>query len=70
MQERCAELEEEIPRLESAIRTVDEELGTYRSQQQHEEQFAQAQRLREEHTALLSEWEELMLQLEAQAATP
>ena len=70
MQERCAELEEEIPRLESAIRTVDEEMGTYRSQQQHEEQFAQAQRLREEHTALLSEWEELMLQLEAQAATP
>ncbi len=70
MQERCTELEEEIPRLEAAIRTVDEEMATYLSQQHQEEQFAQAQRLRDTHTAMLAEWEDLMLQLDAQAAMP
>jgi ATP-binding cassette subfamily F protein 3 len=68
MQERCATLEEEIPRLEAAMRTVEEEMAVYVSQKHTEDLIAQSQRLREEHAALLAEWEDLMLQLEGQPA--
>ncbi|MHB8302792.1 MAG: ABC-F family ATP-binding cassette domain-containing protein [Acidobacteriaceae bacterium] len=68
MQERCATLEEEIPRLESAIQIAEEEMGVYVSAERHQALLAQLANLREEHGAHMTEWEMLMLQLEEQTA--
>jgi len=68
MQERCSLLEEEIPRMESAMQTTEQEMGIFISAEQYQTQAAQLERLRAEHAAMLIEWEELMTQLEEQAA--
>jgi ATP-binding cassette subfamily F protein 3 len=68
MQERCNTLEEEIPRIEAAIQTTEQQLGTFVSAEQTQAQAAQLDTLRSDHLAMLSEWEELMTQLEEQAA--
>jgi ATP-binding cassette subfamily F protein 3 len=68
MQERCDTLEEEIPRIEAAIQTTEQQLGTFVSAEQTQAQAGQLDTLRSEHLAMLSEWEELMTQLEEQAA--
>jgi ATP-binding cassette subfamily F protein 3 len=64
MVERCAFLEEEIPRIESAIAHTDEDLGVYVSAAETERLTKLAEELRGQLAALTSEWEELTAQLE------
>jgi ATP-binding cassette subfamily F protein 3 len=68
MQERNEFVEEEIPRLESAIAHTETELGRYVSAEETQRQTVLLQQLREQHASLLAEWEELALQLEEQAS--
>jgi ATP-binding cassette subfamily F protein 3 len=68
MEERCAFLEEEIPRVEASIAHTEEQLGVYVSAAETERLTRLAEELREQAAALTGEWEELMAQLEAQAA--
>jgi len=68
MQERCNVLEEEIPRIEAAIQTTEQQLGVFVSVERTQEQAGQLDTLQADHAAMLTEWEELMLQMEEQAA--
>ena len=60
MEERCAFLEEEIPRVEASIAHTEEQLGVYVSAAETQRLTELAAGLREQLTALTSEWEELM----------
>jgi len=64
MEERCAFLEEEIPRIEAAIAHTEEQLGVYVSAAETQRLSILAEELREQLSAFTAEWEELMLQLE------
>ncbi|HVC47398.1 MAG TPA: ABC-F family ATP-binding cassette domain-containing protein [Terracidiphilus sp.] len=64
MEERCAFLEEEIPRVEAALANTEQELGVYVSATETERLTVLAANLREQAAALTAEWEELTLQLE------
>jgi ATP-binding cassette subfamily F protein 3 len=64
MEERCVFLEEEIPRVEAAIATTEEQLGVYVSAAETQRQSELAAGLRSQLASLAAEWEELMLQLE------
>jgi len=64
MEERCAFLEEETPRIEAAIAHTEEQLGVYVSAVETQRLSELAEDLRSQLTALTAEWEELMLQLE------
>jgi ATP-binding cassette, subfamily F, member 3 len=64
MEERCAFLEEEIPRMEASIAHTDEQLGVYVSAAETQRLTELAAGLREQLGHLTAEWEELMLQLE------
>jgi ATP-binding cassette subfamily F protein 3 len=68
MQERCSTLEEEIPRIEAAIQTTEEQLAVYVSAEHYQAQQNQLDQMRAEHAAMLTEWEELVVQLEEQSA--
>jgi ATP-binding cassette subfamily F protein 3 len=68
MEERCAFLEEEIPRVESAIAHTEEQLGVYVSAAETQRLTALAEELRAQLAALTGEWEELTVQLEGQEA--
>jgi ATP-binding cassette, subfamily F, member 3 len=68
MEDRCAFLEEEIPRIESAIAHTDEQLGVYVSTAETQRLTTLAEELRRQLAALTAEWEELTAQLEGQAA--
>lgn len=68
MRERCDVLEEEIPRMEAAIATTEREMAVFVSADLLQTQTNQIARLRNERETLLTEWEELMLCLEEQAA--
>ena len=68
MQQRCDMLEEEVPRLEAAIHTAEQEMAIYVSVERHQILDAQLRNLRAEHDASMAEWETLMQQLEEQAA--
>jgi ATP-binding cassette subfamily F protein 3 len=68
MQARCATLEEEIPRLEAAIFTAEQEMAIFISAEQYQTLDAQVRNLRAEHDEHMAEWETLMQQLEEQAA--
>ena len=68
MQDRCSTLEEEIPRIEAAIQTTEEQLAVYVSPEHYQAQQNQLDQMRAEHAAMLTEWEELVVQLEEQAA--
>jgi ATP-binding cassette subfamily F protein 3 len=68
MEERCAFLEEEIPRIEAGIAHTEEQLGVYVSAAETARLSALAQDLRGQLTANTTEWEELMMQLEEQGA--
>jgi ATP-binding cassette, subfamily F, member 3 len=68
MEERCAFLEEEIPRVESSIRHTEEQLGVYVSAAETERLTRLAEELRGQLSSLTAEWEGLMAQLEGQAA--
>jgi ATP-binding cassette subfamily F protein 3 len=64
MEERCAFLEEEIPRIEAAIAHTEEQLGVYVSASETQRLSDLAEDLRAQLAELTAEWEELMVQLE------
>jgi len=64
MEERCAFLEEELPRVEAALLTTEQQLGMYVSAAETERQTKLAEELRTQAASLTEEWEELMLQLD------
>jgi ATP-binding cassette subfamily F protein 3 len=66
MEERCAFLEEETPRIEAAIACTEEQLGVYVSAAETERLTKLAAELRVQLAALTDEWEELMMQLDGQ----
>jgi ATP-binding cassette subfamily F protein 3 len=65
MQDRCAYLEEEIPRVEASIEHTEQQLGVYVSAGETQRLTTLAENLRAQLAALTAEWEELTLQLEA-----
>jgi ATP-binding cassette subfamily F protein 3 len=69
MQDRCAFLEEEIPRIEASIAHTEQQLGVYVSAAETQRLTTLAEELRGQLAALTAEWEELMAQLEGQAAS-
>ncbi|HTM15978.1 MAG TPA: ABC-F family ATP-binding cassette domain-containing protein [Terracidiphilus sp.] len=64
MEERCAFLEEEIPRAEASIAHTEEQLGVFVSAGETQRLTELAMALREQLGQLTAEWEELMVQLE------
>jgi len=64
MEERCAFLEEEVPRIEAEIGAMDEKLGVFVSAEETQRLSDLATVLRSKLESLTCEWEELMLQLE------
>jgi ATP-binding cassette subfamily F protein 3 len=68
MEDRCAFLEEETPRIEAAIAHTEEQLGVYVSASETARLSALADDLRTQLAALTAEWEDLMIQLEGQGA--
>jgi ATP-binding cassette subfamily F protein 3 len=68
MEERCAFLEEEVPRVEAEIALTEEQLGVYVSAEETQRLTALAEDLHGQLTAFTAEWEELTMQLEEQAA--
>src|SRR5271157_352846 len=67
MEERCAFLEEEVPRIEAAIAHTEERLSVFVSAAETQRLTALAGELRVQLEALTAEWEELMGQLDGQA---
>jgi ATP-binding cassette subfamily F protein 3 len=65
MEDRCAFLEKEIPRIESAIAHTEQQLGFYVSADETQRLTNLAEELRAQLAVLTAEWEKLMLQLEA-----
>jgi ATP-binding cassette subfamily F protein 3 len=68
MEERCAFLEEETPRIEAAIRHTEEQLGIFVSAAETQRLTALADDLRNQLASLTAEWEDLMMQLDGQSA--
>jgi ATP-binding cassette subfamily F protein 3 len=68
MEERCAFLEEETPRIEAAIAHTEEQLGAYVSAAETARLTALADDLRSQLAAFTAEWEDLMMQLDGQEA--
>jgi ATP-binding cassette subfamily F protein 3 len=64
MEERCAFLEEEVPRIEASIAHTEEQLGVYVSAVETERLIALAGELRAQLAAFTAEWEELMMLME------
>ena len=64
MEERCAFLEEETPRIEAAIAHTERALGVYVSAAETERLTRLAEDLRAQLASLMAEWEELVMQLE------
>jgi ATP-binding cassette subfamily F protein 3 len=64
MEERCAFLEEEVPRIEGAIAHTEEQLGVYVSAAETHRLTTLAEELRAELATFTAEWEELTMQLE------
>ena len=65
MEDRCAFLEEEVPRIEASIAHTEQQLGVYVSADETQRLTNLAENLRGQLAALTAEWEGLMLQLEA-----
>jgi len=65
MEDRCAFLEEEIPRVESAIAHTEQQLGVFISAGETQRLTDLAATLREQLLGLTAEWEDLTLQLES-----
>ena len=64
MEERCAFLEEEVPRIEAAIGVTEQQLGVFVSAEETQRLTELAADLRTQLDALTAEWEDLMMQLE------
>jgi ATP-binding cassette subfamily F protein 3 len=69
MEERCAFLEEEIPRIEASIEHTEQQLSAFVSATETQRLSDLAAELRNQLTALTAEWEDLTVQLEEQAMT-
>jgi ATP-binding cassette subfamily F protein 3 len=68
MRDRLTFVEEEIPRVEAAMAHTESSLGNYVSADETQRLTNLLNSLRDEHTNLNAEWEELMMQLEEQAS--
>jgi ATP-binding cassette subfamily F protein 3 len=66
MQDRCAFLEEEVPRIESSIAHTESQLGNYVSADETQRQTTLLDQLRAQLHTSTTEWEELMIALEEQ----
>jgi len=66
MEDRLQFAETEMPRLDDLIAAAEEKLGNFTSAEQSQRDAAELDRLRDERTALLAEWEELTMALEEQ----
>jgi ATP-binding cassette subfamily F protein 3 len=66
MQERLSFVEEEIPRVETAIAETEQSLGVFISVDETNRLTALLDELRKQQNALTAEWEYLMSQLEEQ----
>jgi ATP-binding cassette, subfamily F, member 3 len=64
MEERCAFLEEEVPRVEASIAHTEQQLAVYVSATETQRLTDLAAELRAQLSSLTAEWEELMMQLE------
>lgn len=64
MEDRCAFLEEEIPRIEASITHTDQQLAVYISAAETQRLTTLAEDLRVQLASLTAEWEALMVQLE------
>jgi ATP-binding cassette, subfamily F, member 3 len=67
MEDRCAFLEEEVPRIEASIAHTEGALGNFVSVAETERQSALLDELRGQLSTYTAEWEELMMALEEQA---
>jgi ATP-binding cassette subfamily F protein 3 len=67
MEDRCAFLEEEVPRIEASIAHTEGALGNFVSVAETERQSALLEELRGQLSTYTAEWEELMMALEEQA---
>ena len=65
MEDRCAFLEEEVPRVEASLAHTEQQLGVFVSAAETERLTKLAEELRAQAASLTEEWEELMLQLES-----
>ena len=68
MEDRCAILEEEIPRIEASIAHTEQQLGVYVSSAETQRLADLAAELRTQLATLTEEWEDLMMQLDGQTA--
>jgi ATP-binding cassette subfamily F protein 3 len=68
IEERCAFLEDETPRIEAAIRHTEQQLGVYVSAAETARLTALADDLCAQLSACTAEWEQLMMQLDGQTA--
>jgi ATP-binding cassette subfamily F protein 3 len=68
MEDRVTVLEEETPRIEAAIAHTEQQLGVFVSAAETARLTALAEDLRRQLATLTSEWEDLMMQLDAQGA--
>jgi ATP-binding cassette subfamily F protein 3 len=68
MEDRCAFLEEEVPRIEASIAHTEGALGNYVSAEETQRQSALLEELRGQLGTYTAEWEELMMALEEQTA--
>ena len=68
MEERCAFLEEEVPRIEASIAHTEGALGNYVSVEETQRQSTLLDELRSQLSDYTAEWEELMMALEEQTA--
>jgi ATP-binding cassette subfamily F protein 3 len=68
MEDRCAFLEEEVPRIEASIAHTEGALGNYVSATETERQSALLGELRGQLAQFTAEWEELTMALEEQSA--
>ena len=64
MEERCAFLEEEVPRVEASIAHTEQQLAVYVSAAETQRLTDLAAELRAQLSSLTAEWEDLMMQLE------
>jgi ATP-binding cassette subfamily F protein 3 len=64
MEDRCAFLEEEIPRIEASIAHIEQQLAVFVSAAETQRLASLAEELRSQLATLTADWEELMLQLE------
>jgi ATP-binding cassette subfamily F protein 3 len=67
MEDRCAFLEEEVPRVEASIAHTEGALGSYVSAEETVRLSELLAQLRSQLSSMTEEWEELMMALEHQA---